>query len=412
MSTSSRLLPMGCVLALLATGCGGGSSTASSAPTSALGMAPTTPPSAAAPSAPTTAPSSAAPSAPPAGLPGMPAPLDPHNVYAAAGPNMLSPAVAKDPAYVYVPNSKSNTVTVIDQHTMKVVSTFPAGNEPQHVVPSYDLRTLYATADIPGKGSITPIDPATGKPGAQIPIDDVYNMYYTPDGQYAISVQEEYTRLAFYDPRTFTLHDSVAIPSCKGIDHIDFTSDGTKMLASCEFANQLVVIDVATHQVTKTIPLTQAPNGKPQDVKLAPDGKAFYVADMIADGIYTIDATTFQVTGFQATGKAAHGLYIARDSTRMFVTNRGEGSVSVIDLATGAPTAKWVIPGGGSPDMGNISADGSVFWTSGRYNSEVYAMSTIDGHLIARIPVGKGPHGLAVWPLPGRYSLGHTGILR
>ncbi len=204
----------------------------------------------------------------------------------------------------------------------------------------------------------------------------------------------------------------MAIPSCKGIDHIDFTSDGTKMLASCEFANQLVVIDVATHQVTKTIPLTQAPNGKPQDVKLAPDGKAFYVADMIADGIYTIDATTFQVTGFQATGKAAHGLYIARDSTRMFVTNRGEGSVSVIDLATGAPTAKWVIPGGGSPDMGNISADGSVFWTSGRYNSEVYAMSTIDGHLIARIPVGKGPHGLAVWPLPGRYSLGHTGILR
>jgi len=42
----------------------------------------------------------------------------------------------------------------------------------------------------------------------------------------------------------------------------------------------------------------------------------------------------------------------------------------------------------------------------------VYAISTRTGRLLARIPVGLGPHGLCVWPQPGRYSLGHTGILR
>jgi DNA-binding beta-propeller fold protein YncE len=62
--------------------------------------------------------------------------------------------------------------------------------------------------------------------------------------------------------------------------------------------------------------------------------------------------------------------------------------------------------------MGGVSPDGKVFWLSGRYKSEVYAIDTNDGHLIRRIPVGKGPHGLCIYPQPGRYSLGHTGAFR
>ena len=74
--------------------------------------------------------------------------------------------------------------------------------------------------------------------------------------------------------------------------------------------------------------------------------------------------------------------------------------------------AAWKIPGKASPDMGGVSADGKILWLTGRYDAEVYALSTDDGHLIARIKVGKGPHGLCVWPQPGRYSVGHTGIMR
>jgi YVTN family beta-propeller protein len=347
-----------------------------------------------------------------AGLPGMPPPLSPTDVYAADRPGMISAAIAHDPAYVYVPDTNSNDVYVIDQHTMKVVSVFAGGHEPQHVVPSYDLKTLYVTADKPGQGSITPIDPRTGRPGTPIAIDDVYNMYYTPNGQYAIAVQEAYTRLSFYDWHTWQLHDSQTYPSCEGIDHMDFTADGTKLVASCEFSNQLVVIDVATHRLLKTIYLHQSAHGMPQDIKLSPDGKTFYVADMVSNGIYLIDARTFEVIRFQPTGPGAHGLYISRDSKRMFVTNRNGGSITVIDLATGLPAVTWHLPNGGSPDMGNVSADGRVLWLSGRYNNVVYAISTVDGHLIATIAVGSGPHGLCVWPVPGRYSLGHTGILR
>ncbi|MDQ1719713.1 MAG: hypothetical protein QOE89_3666, partial [Pseudonocardiales bacterium] len=207
-------------------------------------------------------------------------------------------------------------------------------------------------------------------------------------------------------------HDSLTIPACAGIDHMDFTADGRRLLVSCEFANRLAVIDVASHRLVRTVDLHQVSGGMPQDVKLSPDGRIFYVADMMANGIYLIDATSFRVLGFQRTGRGAHGLYISRDSRQMYVTNRDQGSISVINLATRKPVAKWFVAGGGSPDMGNVSADGTVLWLSGRYDNVVYAISTRDGHLIAKIPVGTGPHGLCVWPQPGRYSLGHTGIMR
>jgi DNA-binding beta-propeller fold protein YncE len=96
----------------------------------------------------------------------------------------------------------------------------------------------------------------------------------------------------------------------------------------------------------------------------------------------------------------------------MYVSNRGEGTVSVFDFTRDELTKKWRLPGGGSPDMGGVSADGKVLWLSGRYDAEVYAIDTRTGEQLARIKVGNGPHGLAVYPQPGRYSLGHTGIFR
>ncbi len=245
-----------------------------------------------------------------------------------------------------------------------------------------------------------------------MPIADPYNLYFTPDGTSAIVVAEALKRLDFYDPHTWKLQQSLPVPGCAGVDHLDFTADGTSFLASCEFAARMIVVDTASKSLVRTIDLTQVPNSKPQDVKLSPDGKTFYVADMNANGVYLLDGQAKGVTGFQPTGKAAHGLYVSRDSTRLYVTNRGEGSISVLDLATGKPVDKWRIPGGGSPDMGNISVDGTQLWLAGRYNGVVYVIDTRDGHLIKQIPVGRGPHGLTVWPQPGRYSLGHTGILR
>jgi len=335
-----------------------------------------------------------------------PALLNVHNVYAADGPNQLRGAARLALPRLYVPNSKSDTVDVIDPRTFKIVGHFAVGGLPQHVVPSYDLKTLYVTNDT--GNSLTPINPRTGKPGAAIPVDDPYNMYFTPDGRFAIVVAEALHRLDFRDAHTFRLRHSLPV-ECRGVDHIDYSADGRYLLASCEFSGQVIKVDVRRQRVVGT--LTLRPGAMPQDVKLSPDGRVFYVADMVSNGVWKVDGRRLRVIGFLPTGNGAHGLYPSRDARLLYVSNRGAGTVSVVSFATRKVVATWAVPGG-SPDMGGVSADGKVLWLAGRYDSEVYAIDTTTGRLIRRIKVGSGPHGLAVWPQPGRYSLGHTGIMR
>jgi len=340
-------------------------------------------------------------------IPGMPPVLDWKNMYSETAPGKISPAIASHPELVYVPNSAGNTVSVIDPKKMEVIRTFKVGREPQHVVPSWDLKTLYATNDL--SNTLSVIDPVTGTFVKTIEVDDPYNMYYTPDGKYAIVVAERMKRLDFRKPGTFELVETLRVP-CRGVDHIDFSIDGKYFIATCEFSGELIKVDTVNRKLIGK--LSTPGGGMPQDIKVSPDGKVFYVADMDAHGVHMIDGDEFKVIGFIPTGKGAHGLYVSRDFKYMYVANRGEGSISLIDLATREVATKWRIPGGGSPDMGNLSADGKIFWLSGRYHHVVYAIDTTDGKLLAKIKVGRSPHGLCVWPQPGRYSIGHTGIMR
>lgn len=366
--------------------------------------------------------------------------VGPANIYADAGANRLSPIAARARPLVYAPNSLGASVSVIDPATYAVVRTFPTGKVPQHVVPSYDLKTLWVANN--GGNSLTPIDPVTGEPGAPVPVDDPYNLYFTPDGRSAMVVAEKLRRIDFRDPHTMALQESVPV-ACRGIDHVEFTADGRFAVATCEFSGQLVKVDLATHTPVGYLALDPgrwqriedhlaammhlgrrrfASQSMPQDIRAAPDGRTFYVADMLAGGVYLVDPVKLERVGFIATGVGTHGIYPSRDGRLLYVTNRGwttiyggrrgPGSVSVIDPVARRVVATWKVPGGGSPDMGNVSADGRELWVSGRYDDEVYVFDTATGALTHRIPVGREPHGLCVWPQPGRYSLGHTGNMR
>jgi YVTN family beta-propeller protein len=331
------------------------------------------------------------------------------NVYAADSPGDLSPQVRGDPALVYVPNSVSDTVDVISQRTMKVIEQFPTGSLPQHVTPAWNLKTLYVDNDL--GNSLTPINPRTARPGRPIPVEDPYNLYFTPDGRFAIVVAERLQKLDFRNPTTMQLIHSLSVPACRGVDHMDFSADGRYAFASCEFSGRMIEVDLRTQRVIHTLVLGGG-LASPQDVKLSPDGRILYVADQQAGGLWEISPGKFRVIGFLHTGAGAHGLYPSRDARVMYVSNRAAGTISVVSFRTRRVVATWVLPAPASPDMGGVSADGRTLWLSGRYNAVVYAINTVTGRLRARINVGLGPHGLCVWPQPGRYSLGHTGIMR
>lgn len=356
-------------------------------------------------------------------LAGMP-PVNRQNIYADAQAGMLAANVRNALPRVYVPNSLSNTVSVIDPYTYKVIDTFKTGKTPQHIVPSYDLKTLWVLDN--SGDSVIPINPYTAKPGPVISVTDPYNLYFTPDGKFAIVVCEKKKQLEFRDPQTMALQSFMPI-QCAGANHMDFTADGRYAIVTCEFSGQLFKFDVVTHKVLGYLTLglnDSKSQSMPQDIRTTLDGKTFYVADMMLDGVFLIDPITFRQIGFIPTGIGTHSIYPSRNGKLLYVANRGcrsmtldcqshgPGSIAVIDPKQQKVVANWPIPGGGSPDMGNVNADGKELWLSGRYDKVVYVFDTTTGILTHKIPVGLGPHGLTVWPQPGRYSLGHTGNMR
>jgi YVTN family beta-propeller protein len=328
------------------------------------------------------------------------------NVYANTLSGVVQCPLCLIPARVYVPNSTANTVDVIDPKTFRVVDHFAVGSIPHHIAPAWDMSALYV--DNEGSSSLTVIDIHTGRPSGRINIPFPYNLYFTPDGTKAIDVVERLQRIEFRDPHNgWRLLAAVPIP-WPGVDHMDFSADGSYLMISTEYSGVVAKVDTVSMRLVGYV----RTGGLPIDVKLSPDGTLFYVTNQGLNGVSVIDPVAMKVIQFIPTGRGAHGLQVSRDTKSLYVSNRLEGSFSVIDFATSRVVAKWHIPGGGSPDMLQLNPDGTQLWASGRYNATVYVMNTTTGELIARIRVGSEDHGLTYFPNVGLHSLGHNGVYR
>jgi YVTN family beta-propeller protein len=330
-------------------------------------------------------------------------PAKPPSIYAAISAGRLDPRVANITPRVYVPNNHSNTVDVIDPTTFRVIRTIDVGIAPQHVTPSWNLRHLYVGNTY--SNTLTVIDPRDGQKTRTISIPDPYNLYFTPDGSLAVDVAERLGTLFFFDPRTWRSRGSVTIP-WSGADHLDFSRSGRYLILSTEFAGEVVKVDIARRRIVGSVHV----GGSPVDVKISPDGSLFYVANQVRGGVSLVDPRRMRETGFIPTGSGAHGFCVSRDGKDLYVSNRLAGTISVIRFATRSVTKTWRV--GGSPDMLQVSADGRLLWVSNRYDATVSVISTRTGSALHTIPVGIDPHGLTLFPQPGRFSLGHNGVYR
>ncbi|HEV2029215.1 MAG TPA: YncE family protein [Candidatus Dormibacteraeota bacterium] len=328
------------------------------------------------------------------------------NVYANTLSGVVPCPLCELPPRVYVPNSSAGSIDVIDPLTFKVIDHYSVGAIPHHIAPAWDMSALYV--DNEGSSSLTVLDIHTGRPTGTISIPFPYNLYFTPDGTKAIDVVERLNRIEFRDPHDgWRLLGSVRMP-WPGADHLDFSADGSYLMISMEYSGVVARVDTINMKLDGYVRV----GGLPIDIKLSPDGRYFFVTNQGRMGVSVIDPVAMKEVQFIPTGRGAHGLQVSRDTKSLYVSNRLEGSFSVIDFATRTQVAKWMIPGGGSPDMLQISPDGTQLWASGRYHSTVYVMSTVSGELLAKIHVGSQDHGLTYFPNVGLHSLGHNGVYR
>jgi YVTN family beta-propeller protein len=123
-----------------------------------------------------------------------------------------------------------------------------------------------------------------------------------------------------------------------------------------------------------------------------------------------VDPVRMRVIGFIRTGDGAHGLAVNRNGNLLYVAHRYAGTISTISFDTRKVVATWHV--GGSPDMLQVSSDGTQLWASNRFDGSVSVIDTRTGHVLHAIRTGIKPHGLACFPQPGRYSMGHNGVYR
>jgi len=337
-------------------------------------------------------------------------PTPPGGVYAGTVGGELDPSVANLPARVYVPNETTNDVAVIDPETLTVIGRFSAGLAPEHITPDWDLQTLYVS-NMNG-ASLTVIDPRTERPVETKQVPFPYNLFFTPDGSKAIVVADYLgidmvadNGLYFYDRETWQLLKFVQVP-WPGVNHLDFSPDGSFLIVTCESAGVVVKIDTEAMEILGTVEL----GGSPLDIRLAPAGDVFFVANQGTHGVDVVDAVAMERVGFIPTGTGAHAFAFSRDVTRLFVTNRHHGTISVISVASRQVIDTWEV--GGSPDMATVSPDGSQLWVSNRFHGTVTVLNPETGEVIKVIETGGNPHGLTFWPQPGSISLGHNGNMR
>ncbi len=315
----------------------------------------------------------------------------------------ISPKIANIPPRVYVPDETAGNVTVIDPLTMQIIDRYPSGATAHHVGAGSDLTKLYVNNM--GASTLLEIDAASGKPIRTIRASVPYNLYFTTDGTKAIVAAEPQNSLDFYDPQSWNLIKRLAIP-CSGVDHADMSADGRYLLVSCEFDGQVYKVSTESMSILGSVRV----GGLPIDIKAAPDGAVFYVANQGRGGVSVVDPVAMREIAFLPTGPGAHGFAVSRDTTTLYVSNRVAGTIALIDFTTRQIRETWRV--GSTPDMLVVSPDGNQLWTSNRFSGTVSMIDTKTGQTNTVIRTGSTPHGLTYFPQPGQISIGHNGVFR
>ena len=324
-------------------------------------------------------------------------------------PATSAPAARGARPLVYVPNSDSNTVDVIDQRTFKVVEHFAVGALPQHVVPSWDLKTLYVTND--AATSLTPIDPRTGKPGRTIPVDDPYNMYFTPTAATRSSSRSGCTGSTSAIAHTFKLQSLAARSRARASTTWTSLPTARYVIVSCEFSGQMLKVDVARERVVGVLHAAARRGAAGREALARREGllrRRHELERRLAGRRRRASrpaASCRRARRARPLSEPRRAVPLRHESRRgldlrHLVRDAARSCTRGTSPAAAAPT--W---GTSRPTARSCGCPAATTASSTR-------SARANGRLLAKIPVGAGPHGLCVWPQPGRYSLGHTGILR
>ena len=301
-------------------------------------------------------------------------------------------AIAAEPPPIFVLNSKSASVSVIDPVTWKETQRFNTGKEPHHLYLTPDEKSL-VIANALGD-SLTFVDPKTAVVQRTLRgILDPYHLRFSPDMKWLVIVGNRLNHVDLYRWNGTEPTLSKRISTSKTPSHVWIDSKSTTAYVSMQESDELVAIDLASEAIKWRIKT----GSLPADVFGTPDDKLLLVALTGGTGVevYDVSAAAPKLVKTIPTGAAAHAFRSMGDKRHVLVSNRVANTISKIDFQKLAVVNWFAAPGG--PDCMDLSADGRYIYVASRWIKKLTVIDTTTRKVVRQVAVGKSPHG--VWTL-------------
>lgn len=292
---------------------------------------------------------------------------------------------------LYVTNTHSGTISVIDTARDEVVATIPlGGGVPNRIVLTPDGAQAWAIHD--KSRVISVVDVAARKVLRKVKIGEwPYNLTFTPDGRYCWVLDwGDVSKLLIWDTQKNALDGEIEVSTWPA--HGIFSRDGNLFWVTSETAGNVGVVDVPQRKLIEVLPSS----GDAMGLALSADGQFVYVANGEDRTVSKVDARTHRIV---ATGKVKgvnHDVVLTPDGRSLYVTLRKANRIAVLRADDLEPVTE--IPQPGYPDLVVMSNDGTKAYVSNRQANVVTVIGLSDHREIKRIAVGKGPHGMALAP--------------
>ena len=294
---------------------------------------------------------------------------------------LLAPRLAMANGMAFVINSNEASVSVIDVQTHKEVRRVPMLREPHHMALTPDGKSLLV-GDTTGN-TLFFLDPNTGELQRQVRVSDPYQLTFSPDGRWLTVAGLARNQIDIYDAGTMRLVHRIAASSMPS--HINYTPDSSVVYVSLQGTDSLVAIETRSGKVLWKVKVGSTPAGV-----LWHKGRLL-VGIMGADYVAVVEPADGRVERKVRTGRGAHVMFVPHDGKFIYVSNRVDGTISVLDPKTLDVLWNFSIPGG--PDDLDFAPDGRM-WVSRRWANSV-AILDLATDQFQVIPTGRSPHG--VW---------------
>jgi YVTN family beta-propeller protein len=293
---------------------------------------------------------------------------------------------------VIVLNSDEASYSVLSRSTRTEIARLPVGREPHHLIVTPDGKEVLIGSTVTNE--LTGLDIKTGERKRVVrDIIDPYHLGFSPNGKWFVTAAYRLDHVDIFHADSFRLAGRIFIDGLPS--HMAFDADSKTVFVTLQQSGRLAAFDLATQTVKWNVPVGNAPAG----VVMLPDDQRLLVALTGEDGIVIVDPKDGAMKGNLQTGKGAHNFWPKGDGRHYFLSNRVEGTVSLIDTKDDLRVVGSVrVPGG--PDCMDITPDGKELWVTQRFLRRVAVIDVDRMKVVASIPVGKSPHGVFMLQSP------------